>query len=1364
MTQLIGFASLPADTFASGPASGSAVTNPTNGRPTPFASQPVQGFSGVQFAPGSEGDVFWFLSDNGYGAKSNSADYLLRLHQADPSFAGIESGDRSVDLQAFIQLSDPDGFVPFELVRENTPERWLTGADFDVESFVFDANGDLWVGEEFGTFLLHFDATGKLLEAPIETPNYPLAQELNTLTGEAPIIIGHRGASGELPEHTLEAYRLAILRGADFIEPDLVSTSDGVLIARHEPILGSTTDVGDRPEFADRRRSGVIDGVTYNDEFFASDFTLAEIKTLRAIMPQSYRADVYDGVFQIPTLAEIIDLVQQVEADTGKKIGIYPETKHPTYHDDLGLSLEEKLLDTLVAEDFTDGDRIFIQSFEVSNLRELNDTLLPTAGLDIPLVQLLDAYDVADDGSLIYQDVNEKPYDFVVSGDSRNYGDLQTPEGLAEIAEYADGIGPWKPMIISTRIVDENGDSLADDLNGDNIINNLDRVTTEPSDLVENAHDAGLFVHAYTFRNESRFLVSDYNGNPELEFRQFIEAGVDGFFTDFPGTGDLVRDQITADTVRSPQNPDVLSRPEFETLTGNAPIVIGHRGASGDRPEHTLEAYTLAIALGADFIEPDLVVTSDGVLIARHEPMLGVVQLDANGNILRDANNNPILNTTDTSTDVATRPEFADRLTVKTLDGVLRGGWFAEDFTLAEVKTLNAIERIPALRGTEFDGDGLKVPTLAEVIDLVQQVEAETGRKIGIYPETKHPTFFADQDFNTSQLLVDTLVAEGFTDPSRVIIQSFEVSNLQELNNTIMPAANIDIPLVQLFGGSGSPYDFVASGDTRTYTDLSTPAGLAEIAEYAEGIGPNKQRIVPLTGSTDVNGDGQVSDGDRTTGTPTSLIDDAHEAGLFVHLYTLRNEEFFVPASYNGDPTAEYRQFIDLGVDGFFTDFPGTGREVIVNDYLADTGYANPNNNLNSPYLPDPNQPYYGDLVVANLNRSQGFEGMAFSPDRSTLYPLLEGTVVGDPVRSLRIYEFDVARGEYEGLLGYYRLESATHAIGDFTPINDNEFLVIERDNLQADAAAFKKIFKVNFSQLDEKQFVSKEEVVDLLSIEDPNDLNADGSTTYTMPFQTIEDVIVLDSDTILVANDNNYPFSIGRPSAIDNNEIVILELDEPLALDARLGVEAAQDLAPALSTGTPDGDTAIANDPTSSVDIDGINDLIFTGAGADEVDTTFAVNSPFAGDNRIFTGSGSDLITVNEGDRAFGGSGDDLFEATEASGYRLSGGAGDDQFFLGVGGRALGGDGNDTFYVGEGGDNLLSGGAGADAFWLTSGELPASANTIVDFTLGTDLLGLIGYTFPDLSFNGSDILIGGKTIATLVGVNAETLTVANFV
>ncbi|OLP15879.1 glycerophosphodiester phosphodiesterase [Leptolyngbya sp. 'hensonii'] len=1156
---LEGFASLPADTFAPGPAAGQGIS--ANGRTGPFPGQPVQGFSGVQFA---DDQSFWFMPDNGFGAKGNSADFLLRIYKVDPSFRGAETngnGTANVNFQSFIQFSDPDQKIPFSIVNGATSDRLLTGADFDIESFTIAKDGTIWVGEEFGPYLLHFDATGKLLEAPIPTPNI---NPLNTLNGQPPLVIGHRGASGELPEHTLEAYKLAILRGADFIEPDLVSTKDGVLIARHEPILGGTTDVASRPEFANRRRDGVIDGVLYQNEFFASDFTLAEIKTLRAVMPQGYRTDAFDGVFQIPTLDEVIDLVQQVEKDTGRKIGIYPETKHPTYHDQLGLSLEEKLIDTLVQQGFTDPSRIFIQSFEVSNLKELNSVLMPKAGIDLPLVQLLDAYDVDyNTGKLLYQDVNARPYDFTVKGDTRTYADLQTPAGLAEIATYADGIGPWKRMIVSVKNVDNNNDGQPDDLNGDGTINDADRVTLAPSSLIPNAHDAGLFVHAYTFRNESQFLASDYKGNPELEFRQFIGLGVDGYFTDFPGTGDLVRDQITSPFVRSPQNPEVLSTPDFNTLSGNAPLVIGHRGASGSRPEHTLAAYKKAIADGADFIEPDLVVTKDGVLIARHEPLLAVAVLNSDGTIRLDANGKPVINTNDTSTDVYLRDKFADRLTIKTLDGVKVAGWFAEDFTLAEVKELNAIERIPAIRGTTFNNDGLKVPTLEEVINLVKQVEAETGRKIGIYPETKHPTYFLQQGYNTSQLLVDTLVQTGFTDPNRVFIQSFEVGNLKTLNDTIMPAAGIDIPLIQLFGGSGRPYDFVVSGDSRTYTDLSTPAGLAEIATYAAGIGPNKQRIVPLSTvdnnkdgqPDDLNGDGQISDGDRITGTPTTLIADAHKAGLLVHLYTLRDDSFFLPASYNGDPANEFKQFIDLGVDGFFTDFPGTGRSVVVNDYLAGTGYANPNTNLNSPYLPDPNRPYYGNQIVANLNRSQGFEGMAISPDKQTLYPLLEGTVVGDPANSLRIYQFDVKSQQYEGLVGYYHLESPTHAIGDFTVINAHEYLVIERDNNQGAGAAFKKIFKVDFSKQDANGFVYKEEVANLLNIKDPNDLNKDGSNTYTMPFQTIEDVLVIDADTILVANDNNYPFSVGRPPAIDNNEMVLLKLEKPLDVDPRVGL-----------------------------------------------------------------------------------------------------------------------------------------------------------------------------------------------------------------
>ncbi|WP_245894986.1 phytase [Nostoc cycadae] len=1113
---LKGFASLPADTFAEGPPSGSAITG-TNGRNVPFAAQPVQGFSGVQVA---DDDSFYFLSDNGFGSQNNSADYLLRIYRADPSFRGAEQGGNgSVNILDFIQLSDPDNKVPFQIVNENTSQRLLTGADFDVESFVIAEDGTFWVGDEFGPYLLHFDATGKLLDAPIPTPNIV---DLNTLNGQAPIVIGHRGASGERPEHTLGSYMRAIEQGADFIEPDVVVTKDGVLIARHEPNIIATTNVLDHPEFADRRRTKIVDGIA-EDGFFVEDFTLAEIKTLRAIerLP-GIRGTRFDNLYEIPTLQEIIDLVNQVERDTGKKIGIYPETKHPTYFASVGTRLDgtpihqdisQKLVDLLVANNFTDPSRVFIQSFEVGNLKQLNDVILPAAGIDLPLIQLLDARDVNLDGSLIeYQ-----PFDFQVSGDPRTYGDLRTPEGLQEIATYAEGIGPWKRMIVSVRGVDANGDGQADDVNGDGLVNDADKTLTAPTSLVNDAHDAGLLVHPYTFRNEGGFLASDYNGDPQAEFRQFINLGVDGYFTDFPGTGDLVRDQLTGEFVRSPQNPDVRNLQEFNTLSGNAPLVIGHRGASGSRPEHTLESYRLAIALGADFIEPDLVVTKDGHLVARHEP-----------NIIA-------------TTDVLNHPEFANRRTTKVVDGVAENGFFVEDFTLAELKTLNAIERLPQLRGTRFNNDGLKIPTLEEIIDLVKQVEAETGRKIGIYPETKHPVYFDSVgtrldgtpiNTNISQLLVDTLVRENFTDPSRIFIQSFEVGNLRELKQDILPAAGINIPLIQLIGGAaGRPYDFVVSGDTRTYGDLIRPTGLAAIATYAAGIGPDKRLIVPATTvdrngdgrPDDLNGDGQISDGDRIIGTPTTLIQDAHAAGLQVHPYTFRSESFFLSPSYNGDPLAEYRQFINLGVDAYFTDFPGVG------DSVRDQ--------------------FVGQPAVANLGGSRGFEGLAISPDRQTLYPLLEGTVAGDPAGSLRIYKFDVASEQYQGLVGYYHLDNPSYSIGDFTVVNDHEYLVIERDQNQGSAAQFKKIFKVDFSKRDANGFVEKQEIADLLNIQDPNDLNRDGSTTFTFPFVTIENVLVLDANTILVANDNNYPFSQGRPGDIDNDEIILLELDRPLNL-----------------------------------------------------------------------------------------------------------------------------------------------------------------------------------------------------------------------
>jgi hypothetical protein len=743
---LKGFASLPADTFADGPSSGSQITGETNGRTVPFAKQPVQGFSGVQFA---DKDSYWFLSDNGFGAKANSADYLLRIYRLDPQFRGFEGKDGSVHVREFIQFSDPDKKIPFDIVNQNTADRPLTGADFDVESFVLADDGTIWVGDEFGPYLLHFDGTGKLLEPPIATPNLP---KLNTLNGQDPLVIGHRGASGERPEHTLESYKLAIERGADFIEPDLVSTKDGVLVARHEnaiaivdpqtgKVIEATTDVADHPEFADRKTTKVVDGREITG-WFTEDFTLAELKTLRAKerLPQ-LRGTEYDGQFQIPTLSEIIDLVKQVEADTGKKIGIYPETKHPTYFDSIGLSLEEPLVKTLVDKGFTTPSRVFIQSFEVGNLKDLNDKLMPDSGIDLPLVQLIGG-------------ATGQPYDFTASGDSRTYGDLIKPDGLAEIAKYAAGIGPDKRLIVPVKGTDANGDGKDDDVNGDGAVNDADRTTLPPTSLVSDAHAAGLQVHPYTFRKEDVFLAADYKGDLEQELEQFIRLGVDAFFTDFPGIGDKVRDEVTAAEVRSPDNPAVLA-------------------------------------------------------------------------------------------------------------------------------------------GTE----------------------------------------------------------------------------------------------------------------------------------------------------------------------------------------------------------------------------------------------------------------------VANLARSKGFEGMAISPDKTTLYPLLEGPVVGDPDDALRIYKYDLPSKSYNGLVGYYRLDDPSHAIGDFTAINNNEYLVIERDNNQGDDAQFKKIYKVDFSRVNADGYVEKKEVVDLLNIQDPDDLNQDGKTTFKFPFQTIEDVLVLDANTILVANDNNYPFSKGRPPEIDNDEILVLNLSEPLNVAPQLGV-----------------------------------------------------------------------------------------------------------------------------------------------------------------------------------------------------------------
>ncbi len=344
----------------------------------------------------------------------------------------------------------------------------------------------------------------------------------NTLDGQRPLIIGHRGASGLLPEHTLEAYKLAVEQGADFIEPDLVLTKDGEMIARHEPMLDDTTDVASKFP-ASRKSTRNVDGVA-TTAYFASDFTLAEIKTLRAVQPRASRPQTSNGLFTIPTLAEVIALAKSEGTRVGRTVGIYPEIKHSTFHEGLFGSkvFEDKLLAVLhAAYGNVAAAPVFIQSFEVSNLQYLNTKT------EIKLVQLVDADDVNADGSMSLVAPYRQPYDFVVAGDPRLFSDLLTDAGLAFVKTYADAIGPWKPYLLKT---------VADGVErtGDSTLTINDRRVDGSTGVVERAHAKGLLVHTWTFRNDA----SGYGyKDPKAEMEAYLRLGIDGVFTDFPATG-----------------------------------------------------------------------------------------------------------------------------------------------------------------------------------------------------------------------------------------------------------------------------------------------------------------------------------------------------------------------------------------------------------------------------------------------------------------------------------------------------------------------------------------------------------------------------------------------------------------------------------------------------------------------------------------------------------------------------------------------------------------------------------------------------------------------------------------------------------
>ena len=694
-------ARLSADHLEAGPPSGAAAT-PANGRSGPFAWQVVPGFSAVV---ANRDGTFWAMPDNGFGTKANSRDFLLRIYLVRPAWRTADGGPGRIEILRRIDLRDPARVAGFPIVNEASPRRLLTGGDFDIESLVRAPDGTFWIGDEFGPFLLHFAADGRLLENPVafpdgkspgnpflggETPNLPSSrgfeamaatpdgktlypvvegrlnddpdarrrwvyefdvasrrytgrrwayqtdrepnvvgdafwsgngrllvierddfdgpsavtkrvyeidlrhddsegfvrktlvldalrvanpdrvdagpgygtgdpwslpvQSFETVVGvgpdtllvandnnypgnsarnpgtpddtemalielhrpegstpttgpgrvDGPVLIGHRGASGHRPEHTLASYEAAIVQCADYIEPDVVSTKDGVLVARHENEISGTTDVASHPEFAARRTTKTVDGAQVTG-WFTEDFTLAELRTLRAkerlpqVRPQN---TAYDGKYEVPTLDEVMDLARHSRTCDGHPVGVYPETKHPTYFDSVGLSLEEPLVRELRRNGLDRRDaHVFVQSFEPGNLRQLDRMT------KAPLVFLVDCQGA--------------PYDLVRSSDPRTYADLVEPDSLRRLSGFVDGIGACKGVLIPR---------------------DADNHLTSPTPVTADAHRAGLFVHAWTFRAENTFLPAEYRSGPDPsaygdmagEIREFLAAGIDGLFSDQP--------------------------------------------------------------------------------------------------------------------------------------------------------------------------------------------------------------------------------------------------------------------------------------------------------------------------------------------------------------------------------------------------------------------------------------------------------------------------------------------------------------------------------------------------------------------------------------------------------------------------------------------------------------------------------------------------------------------------------------------------------------------------------------------------------------------------------------------------------------
>jgi glycerophosphoryl diester phosphodiesterase len=694
-------ATLSADHLADGPASG-ALATPANGRTGPFAGQVIPGFSAML----ENGDgTFWAQPDNGFGSKANSADFLLRNYLIRPNWHTARGGAGTIDVLRHVSYNDRDRVLDVPIVNDDTEERLLTGADFDIESIVRAKDGTFWVGEEFGPFLLHFAADGTLLEKP-----FPLAGAQSPqnpyLGGAQPTVAASRGFEA-MAGSADGRYLYPVLEGAYLAD-------------------------------ADQRRRVI-------NEF-----------------------DTRKGRYTGRTWSYQTDLIPDVIGDAFT-------------------TRDGRLL--LIERDDFEGDQSVIKRVYQVDLRQRPDR----EGF-LPKTLVLDALRI------------------------------DNPHGIDAGEGY--GLGPTYALPVQS------------------------------------------FETVLQLR-DGRLLIGNDNNYP----------GNDARATGTPDDTELA----IVDLRRTRTTPDAVT-------------VVSHRGASGYRPEHTIAAYETAITQCAEYIEPDVVPTKDGVLVARHENEIGG------------------------TTDVAAHPEFAARRTTKTIDGVQVTGWFTEDFTLAELRTLRASERLPRVRPHSAAFDGLyAIPTLDEVMDLARHSRTCDGRPVGVYPETKHPTYFDSIGLSLEEPLVAELRRNALDRrDAPVILQSFETGNLRELNRMT------DVPLAQLVNSSGAPYDLVAKGDRRTYADLVTRQGLAQIARYADGLGAEKNVIIPRNA-------------DATLATPSRVVRDAHRAGLTVHAWTFRVENQFLPAEFrsSADPTApgdlagEIRAFLDTGIDGFFTDNPDIGAATV---------------------------------------------------------------------------------------------------------------------------------------------------------------------------------------------------------------------------------------------------------------------------------------------------------------------------------------------------------------------------------------------------------------------------------------------------